>query len=167
MNTVQISGPARSKRARIFDELDTALGTLWWVREAEWARALPNYINHRTRKSHPGLSMNEATDREHSSYVPMLHGRSECRGDCVAVRGLESNDRDRTTYFGQQIQPARIEARFFTRLTIALEHDDPTWTRDAAVIRNHDKPHITPSEETELRRWWERKCERQRRHHNP
>ena len=156
-----VHGSAHSMHTCIFADLDTAFGTLWWVREAEWARALRNYTNHGNRKSHPGLSLDEAADRERPSYVLMLHGRSECRGDCVAVRGLERKDRDRTAYFGQQIEPARIEARFFTSWTIELKHDDLNWTRDAAVIRNHDKPHITPHEETELHRWLERKRSRQ------
>jgi hypothetical protein len=90
----------------------------------------------------------------------MLHGRSERRGDSVAIRGLTRANRARNTYFGQ-LAPARIDARFFTLLTLSLGHDDLDWTRDAAVVLNHDKPRITPHEEAELRRWWKRKRERQ------
>lgn len=153
-------GPAHSMHACIFADLDTGFGTLWWVREAEWARALRNYANHGNRKSHPGLSLDEATEQERPSYVLMLHGRSERRGDCVVIRGLKREDRNRTSYFGQ-LGPARIQASFFTSLTITREHNDPDWTRDVAVIRNHDKPYITPHEESDLRLWWERKRARQ------
>lgn len=148
------------KNVCIFDDLDTSFGTLWWVREAEWTRTLRQYASARNRKSHPGLSLNEMTGPQLPHYVLMLHGRSDRQRDCVAVRGLKREDRERIAYFGQ-LGPVRIDARLFTRWTIALEHDDPSWTRNAAVIRNHDKPQLTPHEESELRRWWERKRARQ------
>jgi hypothetical protein len=146
--------------ACIFDELDTAFGSLWWVREAEWSMALRNYASRRNRKSHPGLSLNEASESVRLSYVLMLHGRSERRNDCVAVRGLTRQDPDHIAYFGH-IGPAKINSRLFTSFTKKLEHDDPNWIRRAAVIRNHDKPYITSQEEAELRRWWDRKRARQ------
>jgi len=160
MNTAPKCAPGSIRSMHTFDELDTAFGSLWWVREAEWARALQNYVNKRNRKSHPGMSLNEASESVHLSYVLMLHGRSERRGDCVAVRGLTRHDPDHNAYFGQ-LGPAKIDAHFFTSFTKALEHDDPNWTQRAAVIRNHDKPFITPQEEAELSRWWKRKRARQ------
>ena len=153
--------------ARIFDKLDTSLGTLWWVREDEWAKKIANYSSN--RDSHPGLSISEAK-AECPSYVLMLHGRSQRSGDSVVIRGMTRIDPKHLTYF-RQIGPAnaRIDASLFTSWTTALGHDDPDWTRHTAVVLNHDKPWISADEEKELIRWLAKRRERQPwwKHENP
>lgn len=141
-----------------FDELDTALGTLWWVRENVWATQLANYRSE--RKSHPGLSVSRGKSSAHSSYVPMLHGRSRRRGDSFSVVGLTRTEPNRITYF-KSTKPARIAACLFTHWTVKLDHEDPHWTRDAAIIVNQHKPRLSSAEEREFDCWWERRRARQ------
>jgi hypothetical protein len=133
--------------AFIFKKLDTSLGTLWWVRENVWKDEIPFYY-FTNRNSHPGLSISEAKALESRAYVPMLHGTSKRKGNCVAVWGLTRVEREHFTYFGQ-IKPAKIDACLFTSWTTALGPDDPDWTRHAAIVLNRDKPWISSKEEKE------------------
>ena len=154
--------PTHPMSACIFDTLDTSLGTLWWVREKEWAEKIADYSS--KRKSHPGLSINQAKARECPSYVLMLQGTSEQRGSSVVVRGLKRKEPARPTYF-RRIAP--IETCLFTAETTNRDPDDPDWTRHTAIVRNHDKPWITEDEQENLFRWQEAQSERQRKHHAP
>jgi len=152
--------------ACIFNMLDTSLGTLWWVREKVWAEKIANYSSN--RKFHPGLSVNEAKAHESREYVPLLHGTSRRHGNCVVVLSLTRDEPEHPTYFGQ-IRPAKIEASLFTSGATTLWHDEPGWTRRAAVVKNHHKPWVTEGEEEDLLQWLTAKRERQPwwKHRNP
>ena len=152
--------------ARLFDILDTSLGTLWWVREDVWQSKIHSYDRRSTRDSHPGLSVDESKPDQRKSYAQMIHGRSDRRGSSFCVCGLTKRERDRIAYFGQ-IHPVPIDARLFTRETTALRPDDPDWTGRVAIVANNYKPRLTPDEHEEFVRWWEVKRERQRKHHAP
>lgn len=70
--------------------LDYSKGTLWWVNDRLWSRAIQGFVP--KRKGHPGLSLGRTKADGLYSVLPMAIGTTKNSGHCFKVYGLSDQD---------------------------------------------------------------------------
>ena len=120
--------------------LDYSKGTLWWVHNDIWERAIPHFQipKRKSNKQHPGLSLARKKVSGLYSKIPMLIGtsRSCCRaGKCLTVWHISPEGtyhHDKPSFFSV-LRPYGLRLDEFGRADrITMNAAKPRLDRDEA-----------------------------------
>lgn len=121
--------------------LDISRGTLWFVKDQLWEKAIPDFVV--KRKGHAGLSLGMQKVESLQDMMPMLIGTSKTGGSAFYATGVFAWEKHpRRTYFSA-IRPC-LQTSYRTAAPKLGVKD--FLGQDPLVERNHDKPSLDGEE---------------------
>lgn len=118
------------KAAVIGHLVDVTFGSMWWIKEHLWVRAIPTPFRYRAnpqRHEHPGISILEEQPLQHQ--VPVMHGSSNGTEESVWISGFSENNPSQYTAFGHLISPHLIPRIWIGHFPVRESEFRHEWVR--------------------------------------